>query len=142
LTLLDAYALIALVADEPAAEEVEGLLRGAQAAVVVTNLSEAVDVLQRVYDSPPPTVEAAIQPLIGSVLAARSSTEEDAWRAAGLRSHHYARGSSELSLADCLLLAAARPGDRIATADPALAAVARAEGVDVLALPDRTGRRP
>jgi hypothetical protein len=39
-------------------------------------------------------------------------------------------------------LATVRPGDRLATADPALARAARADGIDVLALPDTSGVRP
>jgi rRNA-processing protein FCF1 len=51
-------------------------------------------------------------------------------------------GSSELSLADCLLRAARREGDRVATADVPLARAAEAERIEVLALPDHSGRRP
>jgi len=141
-TLLDAYALIAFVAEEPAASDVEPLLREGDAAIVVTNLAEAVDVVERVHRVPPKEVEAAIRPLIGGPVALRGLTEDDAWTAARLRARYYTHGSSELSLADCLLLAAARDGDRVATADPPLARVAEAEGIEVLGLPDGSGRRP
>jgi PIN domain nuclease of toxin-antitoxin system len=141
-TLLDAYALIAFAADEPAAAEVEPLLRGGDAAIVVTNLAEAVDVVERVHQVPAEVVEATVRPLIGAAVALRGLTEDDAWKAARLRARYYGPGSSELSLADCLLLAAARDGDRVATADPPLARAAEAEGIEVLGLPDRSGRRP
>jgi hypothetical protein len=47
-----------------------------------------------------------------------------------------------VSLGDCFVLATAGPGDAVATADPVVAAVARAEGIGVESLPDSTGRRP
>jgi rRNA-processing protein FCF1 len=55
----------------------------------------------------------------------------------------YHRTRAPLSLADCLLLAAARGAQAIvATADRPLAGAARAEGIEVAALPDSRGRRP
>jgi hypothetical protein len=45
-------------------------------------------------------------------------------------------------MADCFLLAAASVDDRIATADSAVAAVARAETIAVVALPDSAGQHP
>lgn len=49
---VDAFALIALLRDEPAAGEVEGLLRRGEAAVTAINLAEALDVLERVDGVP------------------------------------------------------------------------------------------
>jgi predicted nucleic acid-binding protein len=67
----------------------------------------------------------------------------EAWLADDMRSRHYDKKTKTLSLADCLLLAhAILAGDAIATADPPLAAVARVEGLDVIALPDSSGERP
>jgi predicted nucleic acid-binding protein len=49
----------------------------------------------------------------------------------------------ELSLADCFLLAtASRLGAAVATSDPAVAATARAESLELVGLPDSAGRRP
>jgi len=64
-----------------------------------------------------------------------------AFKAARLRIEHYRRRERPLSLADCFLLAAASPEDRVATADPSVSEVARAEGIELLALPDSSGRR-
>jgi PIN domain nuclease of toxin-antitoxin system len=50
--LLDAFALIALLTDEPAAETVEVLLRRGDAAMTVVNLAEALDVLRRIEKVP------------------------------------------------------------------------------------------
>ena len=50
---------------------------------------------------------------------------------------------ARLSLADCFLLAtASRLGASVATADPAVAAAARDESLELVPLPDRSGRRP
>jgi hypothetical protein len=67
----------------------------------------------------------------------------EAWRAADLRARYYDRKARALSLADCLLLAhVCTGGDEIATADPAIADVARAEGLALIPLPDSAGARP
>lgn len=144
MTLLDAYALVALIADEPAAEEVQRLLRAGECGVVVANLAEAIDISRRVHALPGEEVRGALEPLlVAGVLAAIASHEDDAWLAAELRTKHYDRKACPLSMADCLLLAHAVAGsDEIATADPPLAAVAAAEAVEVVRLPDSGGVRP
>jgi predicted nucleic acid-binding protein len=143
-TFLDAYALVALIADEPAAAEVETILREGEARVVIVNLAEAVDVSQRVHRLPGADVRSALEPLfLGGVLAFALSDEEHAWLAAELRGKHFDRKKSALSMADCFLLAhALTNGAPIATSDPALAEAARAEAVDLVALPDSSGNRP
>lgn len=45
--LLDAFALVALLVDEPAAERVERLLRGGQTGITAPALAEVVDHLVR-----------------------------------------------------------------------------------------------
>lgn len=140
--VLDAFALIALTLDEPAASEVEATLRRGDCAVSSVNLTEAIDQLGRVHERDVDELRAAFAPVLGEVLAVVAADEAVAWRAAELRRRHYRRRVSELSLADCLALASARPGDRLATADPPLARAARAEGIEVVALPDTAGRRP
>ena len=141
--LLDAYALVALLADEPAAAETEKLLRGGGCAAVVVNLAEAVDVSCRVHGLEEEDVRSSLEPLFASAaLTAVSPGEATAWRAARLRVRHYARRARPVSLADCFLVAAAGAGDAIATSDAPLAQVARDESIDVIALPDSTGHRP
>lgn len=144
MTLLDAYALVALVADEPAAAEVEALLRAGDCRVVVVNLAEAIDVASRVHGLPLAEVRGALEPLfITDVLTAASPTDAEAWASARIRGAHYDRKECALSLADCFLLAQAlADGEAVATADPPLATVARDEGMDVIALPDTAGNRP
>jgi uncharacterized protein with PIN domain len=143
-TLLDAYALVALIVDEPAAGEVEQLLRDGECRVAVTNLAEAIDVSHRIHAMPLVEVQTILEPLfLTGALEGLVSRSADAWRAADLRGRHYHRRSSPLSLADCFLLSAALDSaDVIATADPPLAVAARSEGLDVIALPDSSGDRP
>jgi predicted nucleic acid-binding protein len=56
-------------------------------------------------------------------------------RAAEIRARHYHRSRRPISLADAVLIASARRGDRIATADPDVLAVAKAEKLAPIALP-------
>jgi uncharacterized protein with PIN domain len=142
--LLDAYALVALIADEAAAGEVETILRADEARVVVVNLAEAVDIAARVHGIADADIRGALEPLLlGRALSAAVSDEPQAWLAAELRTRYYQRRDCALSMADCFLLAhALTDGDAIATSDPPLAAVARAEGVNVAGLPDSAGTRP
>jgi len=142
LTLLDAYALVALLADEPAADDVESLLRAGDCGIVNFNLAEAIDVTQRVHHLSPDEVRALVEPLLGGVLTLVMPAETHTWRAAEIRVRHYDRRTRPLSLADCFLLAAATVDDRIATADPPLAQTARDEDVRLIGLPDRAGRTP
>lgn len=141
MTLLDAYALVALLGDEPAAADVEGLLRAGQSAINAINLAEAVDVLYRIHGLPADSVDAALQPMIGAPLAVVPSTEQQAWRAAALRKKYYDRRLRPLSVADCFLLASVAGSDVIATADPVVVEVARAEGLGLAVLADARGRR-
>jgi len=144
LTLLDAYPLVALIADEAAAGEVEELLRGGDARVAVVNLCEVIDVCRRVHAVPLDDVRAVIQPLllVGTLMAVVSG-EREAWIAANVRARYYDRKTRALSLADCLMLAhASVSGEDVATADPAVAEVARSEGLALIPLPDSTGARP
>lgn len=139
---LDAYPLVALLADEPPADEVEQLLRRRRCAVSVVNLAEAVDVAGRAHGLPPAGVRPAIDLLTSAGLELVAATAETAWRAAAIRQTYYAKRTRELSLADCFLLAAAAPGDEIATSDLPVAETARAESLRTIPLPDSTGRRP
>jgi PIN domain nuclease of toxin-antitoxin system len=140
--VLDAYALVALLGDEAAAPEVDSLLRQSRAAISSVNLAEAIDVACRVHDLRESDLRLSVEPLLHDRLDMVIADEEQAWRAAGLRVRHYDRQRSPLSLADCFLLASAATGDGVATSDEPVARAARAEGVDVVALPDSRGRRP
>jgi ribonuclease VapC len=141
--LLDAFALIALLRDEPAADEVETILRRGDVAMSAVNLAEALDVLQRVDGVERARLDSLTSPLIHESVTLLVVDERTARDGGDLRARRYHRTRAPLSLADCLLLAAARnASSAIATADPPLAAAARGESIEVKALPDTRGRRP
>lgn len=133
--LLDAFALIALLTDEPAADDVEALLRRGDAAITAVNLAEALDVLQRVQKVPRERVEALAVPLVEERMKLVAIDLEIARAAAGIRARRYHRARAPLSLADCILLAATGDSDTLATADEPLIHAARAERRDVIELP-------
>lgn len=145
MTVFDACALLAFLLDEPAAGEVEERVRGASrdACISSVNVGEVVDKLIRVLGHSEGDVADRMDWLMaGGLLFV--PTDGDMGRLAGeLRARHHRRRDSELSHADCMALSTAISlGKPLATSDPALAAAARQEGVEVLALPDSRGQRP
>lgn len=140
--LLDAYALHAFVQGAEAAQDVDETIRTGGTAVLTTNLSEVVDGLVRKEGWSERTVVSRLGLVVGPIVGLRPVTAEAGWRAGLLRSRHYHRRTCDISLADCVLLASAGADDAIATADPAIAAVARAEGIGLIPLPDTSGQRP
>ncbi len=137
MTLLDAYALIAFMVGGPAAPHVRTVLREGDVAVASANLAETLDVSQRLYGLPIPRAMEILTPLLEGPLAIVVLDLDVAQRAAEVRAGHYHRSSRPLSLADAVLIASTKPGDRIATADPHVLAVAREEAIDVLELPEQ-----
>jgi predicted nucleic acid-binding protein len=133
--LLDAYALIAFLIGGPAAAQVRGLLREGDAAVATANLVEALDVSQRVHGLPIVRAMEILEPLFEGSLGSVALDFATARRAAEIRARHYHRSSRPISLADAILIASATPGTRIATADPDVLAIVRAEGMESVALP-------
>lgn len=140
--LLDANALLALLNDEPAAGEVAELLRSNECATPASCLTEVVDRLIRRAGVRAEEVVDRLAPLTDASLGVIPIENRMAWLAGEFRGVHYTRGSDDLSLADCILLAAAGPGDKLATADRSLAAVAAKGGVSLIPLPDSKGERP
>ena len=140
--LLDAFALIAFARDEPAAADVERILRGPRPTITAINLAEVCDILQRVHGVTSAQVDALLGPLMSETLTVMAVDEPLARAAADVRGRRYHRTRAALSLADCVLLAAAgRDAETLATADRPLAAAARGEGIAVESLPDSRGRR-
>jgi PIN domain nuclease of toxin-antitoxin system len=140
--LLDAYALTALLAAEPAAQEVGQLIAGGGTVVAAPNLAEAADRLGRVHAIAIKRTRAAVESLEQSTdLKVRALEGAHAWRAAELRIKHYHRVRRPLSLGDCLLLAMTGEEDEVATADLCILRTAREEQIACIALPDSRGRR-
>jgi uncharacterized protein with PIN domain len=140
--LLDAYALTALLAGEPAASEVEQLIADGHTCVAAPNLAEAADRLGRVHGIAVQRTRAAVESLEQSTdLHVRPAERAHAWRAAELRTTHYHRTRRPLSLGDCLLLAMTGQEDRLATSDPYVLRTAGEEQIGWIALRDSRGRR-
>jgi PIN domain nuclease of toxin-antitoxin system len=141
-TALDAYALVAFLANEPARPEVEEILRH-ECVMSSVNFAESLDVLERVYGVEEDELRTGLGPLLSDVIAIDTPSATDAWAAARLRSEYYDRSTRALSMADCFLLAmGARLGTAVATADPVVAQAARDESIELIPLPDRAGTRP
>jgi uncharacterized protein with PIN domain len=129
---LDANAVIALFRDEPAAARVEEVLDATDARMSTVNAAEVVDVLSRRYGWRAADVIVALEQL-GRVVELTPATLEVAVHAGELRARHWRR-DQRVSLAHCFTIATARPGERIVTLDGTQAAVARAEGYEVVEL--------
>lgn len=144
MTVLDTQAVVALIAGEPAAEEVAAILRERESISMMSALSiaETADVIIRRLGR---RVEVAHERL--NWLAAAGvevmPVDEDVARLAGiLRARHWDRDRRPVSMADCVVLATGMlQGEPIATADAALIGAARAEGHPVVVLPDSRGNR-
>jgi predicted nucleic acid-binding protein len=136
-TLLDAYALVAFLVGGPAAPQVRGLLREGGTSVATANLAEALDVCARTYELPIERTMAILEPLLDGTLGSVPLDLATAQRAASIRARHYHRASRPISLADAILIASAGPGDRIATADPDVLAVAQVEHIATVPLPSQ-----
>jgi uncharacterized protein with PIN domain len=140
--VLDAQALVAVLTAEPAASRVEELLRdpSESARVCSVNLAETLDVLVRVQGWPADEVEEKLRWLVLGGLEVSAAEEAVAISAGRLRARYYHRTRRPLSMADCFALAtAAAAGERLASSDPAMLAVATEEGIEVVALPDARG---
>lgn len=141
MTLLDAFAVVSLLRNEPAGVQVAALLKTRETGAIAVNLAEAADVLMRRNGLSLERVRPMIEQRLGESVALVPFDERDAVVAGALRAAHYHRSRSALSIADCMLLAAARRGGyAVATADEPLLAAANREGIGTHAL-DRAGLR-
>lgn len=142
MTVLDAYAVVAYLRDEPMAGEVADLL-SSPTILSAVNATEVYDQLVRIFGRDPDEVHADLALLGHAGVEVAWLSPEAALRAGRLRAGHYHRQRCAVSLADCVAAATALDyGRPLATSDPALAALARAEGGTVHGLPDSSGRRP
>jgi predicted nucleic acid-binding protein len=132
--LLDAYALVALLAGRAAGVRVQALLREG-AGVATANLVETYEVSERRYGVPIARSAEILEPLFDLALRTVPLDRVIARRAAEMRAKHYHRAKRPISLADAILLASAESGDTIATADPDVLAIAALEGVPTTELP-------
>lgn len=142
MTVLDAYAVLAFLRNETAAELVSELLRSPTVLTAV-NAAEVIDQLVRVYGRDADDVHADIALLSNAGMDLSPVSADVGLLAGRLRARHYHRERMAVSLADCVAAATALSiGRPLATADAALAAMVRVEGISLHALPDSAGRLP
>ncbi len=138
MTVLDAFAVIALLKGEPAAAPVRRLIDAGGCALTTLGLAEVVDHLARLVGV---TDEDAVLDVAQLGLDAPHELDEDtAIQAAFLRARHYNAKSRQVSLADCAVASTARARrTAVATSDPHLLDLCRDEHIEVIALPDSNG---
>jgi PIN domain nuclease of toxin-antitoxin system len=144
-TVLDATAVIAALLGEPARSEVESLLRQTDPAPKLSsvNLAEVLDKVVRIRGLTFDDVLERLYWLGAGGLETVDGDLEIAGTAGFLRGRHYDPRERAVSLADCFALATASVLEEpLATSDPALCAIARYEEIEIVPLPDSTGRRP
>jgi PIN domain nuclease of toxin-antitoxin system len=141
-TVLDAYALLAYLRNESVAPLVGEILVG-PTAVSAANLAEVVDILVRLHGQEEDDVNADIALLVFAGMDVAPVSDDHGVLAGLLRARHYDRHGVVITLADCMAAATALLGDvELASSDPALIALMRAEGGLVYPLPDSQGRLP
>ena len=137
--ILDAYALVAELRDEPAAEIVSGLLLDPDVycRTISTAAAETVDRVSRLGGHP--AQEVALR-LLQLGLEITPVDDDLGIRAGVLRADAYHRTWAPLSMADCLVAAEAlRCRDVLATADPHLLDLVASRGGSFVALPASDG---
>jgi predicted nucleic acid-binding protein len=141
-TVLDAYAVLAYLRAETAADAVAALLRHPTILSAV-NAAEVIDQLVRVYKRDGDAVHAHLALLANDGLRIEPVTGAVGLHAGHLRARYYHRERMPVSMADCVAAATALSNRRpLATSDSALAHLVRAEDGQVHGLPDSNGRLP
>jgi PIN domain nuclease of toxin-antitoxin system len=137
--LLDANAVLAVLLAEPAMDQVLPLLREGRAAMTGANIVEVFDVGIKRKGLSPARMTELVEPLFEGPIASIPVDPRLARRAGELRADQYHRSKRRISLADAVLLAAARPGDRIASADRPVLAIAAELGIETIELLPSSG---
>ena len=143
--VFDAYPLAAILLGEPAGLASAQLLsqESTAAAVCAVNAAEVVDLLVRRGEADQADVAGWFDLWFDTGLRCVPLEWERAHRAASLRAMHYHRTRSAVSLADCTAIALAEALDaELVTSDAAMARVARLLDIDVVPVPDSSGRTP
>lgn len=138
-TLLDAYAVIAVLRGEPAARTVRALLEDGGCSVHPLNLAEVLDRVARASRVDVDDLESDIA-LLG--LGTTSVTADDLVEAGRWRARHYHRTQRPVSLADCVAAVHARRREMpLASGDAACLAMLTEEGGEVVDLAAPSDRR-
>jgi predicted nucleic acid-binding protein len=137
--VLDSFAVLALLKDEPAAAQVQQLVeREGESTLTALGVSEVLDHLVRLAGA---DEEGAVLDLAQLDLASPPPVEIEVAVDAGLlRARHYHRSDRVVSLADCVAAETARvQSAQLSSADPHLLDMCRDERIAVLPLPDTSG---
>lgn len=140
MTVLDAYAVIAYLRDEPAAEEVRPLLESGNATLTAVGVAEVLDHLIRLAGA---DEENAALDLAQLGLLEGMAVDANLGLAAGrLRARHYHRSRCAVSMADCIEAEAARQSRAsLATSDPHLLDLCHVEVIATIILTASNGTR-
>lgn len=138
--VLDAFAALALLRNEPAAAQVQDMIeRDEEATITLLGVAEVLDRLVRLDGLSERDAAFSLErlplaepPVLDATLATSAGL---------LRARYYQRRTRSLSLADCVAAETARRlGASLATADGPLLDTCTDEGIEVIALPDSAGR--
>jgi ribonuclease VapC len=141
--VLDASAIVALVADEPGGAEVAERLGADGGSCSAVNLAEVLDWLIRIGGVEPTEARGAIDAIIAAGLVVVPGDRAIAITAAELRARWYHRRFAAVSLADCFAVATALElSSTLVTSDGALGRMAVRAGADVYPIRNSLGRRP
>jgi PIN domain nuclease of toxin-antitoxin system len=143
MAIFDAAPLAAVLLGETGGLASGRMLADPGHAVCAVNAAEVVDTVSRARRQPARVVASAVQLWIDAGLRIVPLDWSRAVRAAELRSTHYHRTRCAVSLADCGAVALAEQlGLELVTADAPMIRVARSIGVEVIPVPDSSGRTP
>ncbi len=137
--ILDANALLAMLHGEPAMDRVLSILREGRAAMTGANVAEVFDVGIRRKGFAPARMRELVEPMFDGPITCIPVDSGLAGRAGELRAARYHRSKCRISLADAVLLAAARPADKIASSDSDVLAVAAELDIETIELPPSDG---
>ena len=136
----DVYAVLALLKGEAAAPEVRDLLLGDDSfQLTALGVAEVLDQLVRLCGAEEDEAVLDLAQLgLADAIPVDAST---AARAGLLRARHYRRRDRAVSLVDCVAAATAQWIDRaVVSSDPQLLDMCHDEQIDVIVLPDSSGR--
>jgi predicted nucleic acid-binding protein len=138
MTVLDSFAVLALLKDEPAAQAVRQLILSGEATLTPLGVAEVIDHLVRLAGASED--EAALDLAQLDLLHSAPIDVTTALGSGLLRARHYHRRERAVSLADCVLAETARVcHDSVASADPHLLDLCRDEHIATHPLPDSFG---
>lgn len=138
MTILDAYAVLALLKGEPAAPDVQRIIETQDTSLTAIGVAEVLDHLVRIVgaDDEGSALDLAQLGLLEAV-----PIDERLSQTAGLlRARHYHRSRRAVSLADCVAAAVAQDTQRpLVTSDPHLLDLCHDENIPVAVLSDSGG---